>query len=502
MNQFAVAAGHEETVKAASDILKAGGNAFDAAIAAYIVSWIAEPVMAGAAGGAFANLRTKEGDTFLLDFFCQTPKQKKLAQAVDFFPVEVDFGTATEVFHVGKGSSAVPGSVAGVFALHERLGSMPMRALVQHAIELGKNGVLVNDFQYLDFQLLEAILRLDPKADSIFFENEILKKPGQKMAMPQFADFLDYLWREGKDAFYKGEIAQKVAADYQNGGGYLTMDDFENYEVVWRKPLAFSFRDKTILTNPLPSTGGALMSIFMKSLERFEIPKEVISQDHFTQYLQVFLNINALEKSEKNLERKLREIFTEAFSLPDKNSSKRGSTTHLNIVDKWGNAISMTSSLGEGCGYFIEGTDIQMNNMLGEAALLPNGFHSWEPDVRLCSMMTPTLVLDKTKNLEVVTGSGGAGRIPYAIGQVLKNLIDFDMGLSEAVNAPRVHMEHGIFNVEKEFGEFSVPPDLAIQLKAWQERSLYFGGTHTIQVKNGMLKASGDERRDGIGIVG
>jgi len=500
MNQsFAIAAGHESTLAAASEILKAGGNAFDAVIAAYAVSWIAEPAMAGAAGGAFANLRTYNGDSFILDFFCQTPKQKKAAKAVDFFPIEVNFGTTTETFHIGKGASATPGSVAGIYALHDRFGTIPMIELLQPAIELAKNGVVINDFQYLDFQLLESILRQDKQADSIFFDNEKLKKPGQKILMPQFADFLDYLGREGKNAFYRGEVAQKVVRDYQSGGGFLTMNDFENYQVIWRRPLVFPFRNRTILTNPLPSTGGSLMAIFMKYLENFEIPKQAISKEHLTQILQAFLKINSIEKSTDGIAKMLNQILPNHIPFMKSRSSKRGATTHMNIVDKWGNAISLTASLGEGCGYFIEGTDIQMNNMLGEAALLPNGFHSWQPDVRLSSMMAPTLVLNENQQTEIVTGSGGAGRIPYAIAQVLKYLIDHNMDIEEAVNTPRIHLEHGILNVENEFSAFDIATNHKIKMKIWKEKSLYFGGAHTIQIQKDTIQAVGDNRRDGVG---
>jgi gamma-glutamyltranspeptidase/glutathione hydrolase len=172
---FAISAGHEKTAEAASEILKSGGNAYDAAIAAFFASCVAEPCMTGLGGGAFANVFTADGQSMIFDFFCQTPQVKKIAEAVDFYPITVNFGTTTEIFHVGKGSSGVPGAIAGVYALHEKFGSMPMRELVQPAIDLAKNGIVINDFQYFDFQLLESILKVDKQANSVFFDNVQLK---------------------------------------------------------------------------------------------------------------------------------------------------------------------------------------------------------------------------------------------------------------------------------------------------------------------------------------
>ena len=188
MNQnFAIAAGHEAVVETAKEVLKAGGNAFDAVVAAFVAGWIAEPCMTGAGGGAFVNLITETGKTYLLDFFCQTPKQKRPSNQIEFFPVEVNFGTATEIFHIGKGSTAVPGAVAGIFAIHEHFGTIPMKELIQPAIDLAKNGVVINNFQYLDFELLETILRQDSKAERIYFE----KHPPWDLKFLKFKDFME-----------------------------------------------------------------------------------------------------------------------------------------------------------------------------------------------------------------------------------------------------------------------------------------------------------------------
>ncbi len=487
---FAIAAGHDATADTALEILKSGGNAFDAAIAAMMTAFVAEPGMASGGGGAFANIRKADGTCAIFDFFSQTPKQKRSLPGVDFFPIEVDFGTTIEIFHVGKGSTAVPGSIAGLFALHEHLGTMPMSRLVEIPIQYAKEGIQINAFQYYDYQLLENIFRIDPKAQSIFFKDGALKKIGEAIKMPGLAGFLEYMAEEGEAAFYKGEVAAKIIKDYREGGGYLTQEDFDDYKVIIRKPLSFGYKGKTILTNPFPSIGGKLMAHAMHYLEEQPIIGECLGDEHLKRLYTVLQKTDALGKYSHDLKASLNSILTK--------NKKHGSTSHFSIVDKWGNAISLTMTIGEGSGYFVDNTDIQLNNMLGEAALLPNGFHSWDPDTRLSSMMAPSIVLDKNQKLEIVTGSAGASRIASAITQLLHYLIDYKLSVEQAVNLPRVHLEHGAFNVEHGFRHNLKAAFFEDELKEWDSKSLFFGGAHSIYSRKGSLYASGDDRRDGV----
>ena len=490
---FAIAAGHDATADTALEILKSGGNAFDAAIAAMMTAFVAEPGMSSGGGGAFANVRTTDGTCRIFDFFSQTPKHKRPVNEVEFFPIEVDFGTTTEIFHVGKGSTAVPGSIAGLFALHEQFGTIPMKQLVEIPVHYAKNGVLINEFQYYDYKLLENIFKIDPKAMPIFFKNGVLKNIGESIEMPGLADFLGYMAEEGKAAFYKGEIAEKIIKNYKEGGGYLTQEDFDNYEVVIRKPLKFGYKGKTILTNPFPSIGGKLIAHTMHFLEEELIKGMPLGDEHLKRLYNVLVKTDALGKYSHELK--------SSFKAIQKNK-KHGSTSHLSIVDKWGNAIAVTMTIGEGSGYFVENTDIQLNNMLGEAALLPSGFHSWDSDIRLSSMMAPTIVLDENKNLEIVTGSAGASRIASTISQILHYLIDYKVSVEQGVNLPRTHLEHGVFNVENGFKHNVNDNFFKDELKEWDSKSLFFGGAHTILNRKGSLYASGDDRRDGVIRIG
>ncbi len=481
MNKGTIAAGHHATAQAAADILGIGGNAYDAAIAAFFASFIAEPCMSSAGGGAFANILTQTGESVLLDFFCQTPLHKRPISEIEFVPMTVNFGETTEVFHIGMGAIATPGMIAGMYYIHERWGSIPMRELVQPALDLARNGVVMNDFQFFDVSVLEPIMTKEEECRKIFYPDGQPLPVGQTLKMPAMADYLEHLVKEGKRAFYEGEFAEKTVAACRERGGFLSLQDFKQYEVIARQPLAIPYRGKTILTNPLPSIGGTLLGLLMRGLDSsFEQqPYQAFSPAHVQ-------NLQALLDDTYRVKRDL-----------DTLAKKWGSTSHFNIVDKWGNAINTTMSNGEGCGFMAPDTNIMLNNMLGEASLLPNGFHTWEEDVRLSSMMSPTLVANAKGECEIAIGTGGGSRIPAAIAQVLHYLIDFDMPITEAVHAARMHQEHNELNLEPALvGKHKDYPDLNVI--NWKAPAMFFGGVHTIQKQGATYIGAADERREGF----
>jgi gamma-glutamyltranspeptidase/glutathione hydrolase len=270
----------------------------------------------------------------------------------------------------------------------------------------------------------------------------------------------------------------------------LTRKDFEAYEVIIRKPLHFHYGNYQILTNPLPSTGGSLIALMLHELEK-------TAESHLDKAY--ILNLLKTLKKVANFGKLPHELAKALTATLQKNPSKHGSTTHFNIVDKDGNAVSLTTTNGEGSGLYIENTEVQLNNMLGEAALVPEGFHNWRNDVRLSSMMSPTLVLDAQNEFKAALGSGGAGRIPSMIMQVLHKLIDYNLRPSLAIESPRVHLMNGQFNIETEgFEELPNAKDLEEKLILFKKKSIYFGGVHSVVNKNGKLTGIGDSRREGM----
>lgn len=506
-----IAAGHQKTAEAGIEMLRNGGNAFDAAVAAILASFVTESTLTSAGGGGFLLAHTQAGKNILFDFFTQTPRQKLTSSELNFYPVEVDFGVTVQEFYIGLGSMAVPGNIAGVFHVHQRLGKLPFKVVAEPAIHYARNGMQLNKFQYYCLTSILAPILIDQKEGKQFYRpTGELVEPDCVLFRQQLADTLDYLAQKGAREFYEGEIAHRLVKDCQELGGYLTLEDLRNYQVIEREPLVIDYRGNTLLTNPPPSSGGALIAFALKLLSKLDLDNIEFGSIHHLEILNQVLRLTNIARKDgydANLyQEQIADIFLSDEHLflyeeqLTKSVNKWGSTTHLSVVDGEGNAASVTTSNGEGSGYVIPGTGIMVNNMLGEEDLNPQGFHQWQKNVRISSMMAPTIVL-KDNQPEIVLGSGGSKRIRTAILQVISNILDFKMSAKDAVNSPRVHWENDTFHVEPGFSEqevnkITLPADK--QLVRWQENNLFFGGVHTVKVAaDGFIEAASDQRRDG-----
>ena len=224
----AVAAGHPQTAEAAELILREGGNAFDAIIAAFLTSCVVEPVLASLGGGGFMLAHTADQRDVIYDFFAQTPRDPQTPDTLDFYPIQADFGATTQEFHIGLASVATPGAVRGVFKIHQDLGTLPMTELVQPAVEAARAGVTMSAFQASILEIIAPILTATQPAR---LQYRSLKYPdaligaGEVFKQSQLADFLEALAREGSDLFYRGEIAQAIADMCRHGGGQLNRQD-------------------------------------------------------------------------------------------------------------------------------------------------------------------------------------------------------------------------------------------------------------------------------------
>lgn len=487
MRYGAVATGHPLTSEAAMSVLREGGNAFDAAISAYVAACVAEPAMASLAAGAFANLYHDDRIT-ILDAFCQTPLQKNPRSST--VPIPVDFGTAQEEYYGGYGTMAIPGVLKGLYAIHERFGSMPFSTLLEPAIGLARQGVSLNEFQRFDLKLLRSIVGWQQRGQEIFFSNGELKKVGDTYKMDNFADFLEVLGKEGEGLFYEGEIAEVLAEYSRTSGGHLTRKDLTDYSVHWRSSHEFYRNGSVIHMPPGPSMGHALYHRMNARLEMQRCPDDPFTNDHLEYLLPGLHGCRDLLN--------YRDLLFRLAGVTDDGGGKMSGTSHLNVMDSAGNAIALTFSIGEGSGIFIEGTDIHMNNMLGEPALLPDGLESWVPDKRLASMMSPTIITDPS-GLLMLLGTGGAERIPVMLASVIHYLMDFDLDLAEAIEAPRAYLSSDQLEVEPGFEKGEIL-DL-LPARYWEKKSLYFGGVHAISNKGGHVSAAADSRREGHAMV-
>lgn len=519
MVKGAIAAGHTKTAEAGRLMLEAGGNAFDAAVAATLAACVVEPMLTSIGGGGFLLAHPAQGKDSLFDFFTQTPRQNLPRKELDFYPVRVNFGDATQDFHVGLGSIAVPGTLAGVLEVHQQLGRLPRSVVFAPAIALAQTGVRINPFQAYCIKILAPILTLTAEGRAIYQVKGHPLQIGDLLHLPNLAPVLEHFAEAGADSLYRGELAQQIIRDCRERGGSMTAADLEQYVVMSRSPLRFNYRNHTLLTNPPPSSGGTLIAFALALLNGIHLSDHFGRPQQIQALVQTMRLTNQARKDgydERLYDPEIAHTFLNAKhlapylndliqSLPEDNGPgcKLGSTTHISVIDDEGNAASVTTSNGEGSGYFIPGTGIMLNNMLGEEDLNPQGFHQWLPNQRLSSMMAPTLVL-KNSQPELAIGSGGSNRIRTAILQVLCNVLDFHLPLKEAIQFPRIHWELGTLNWEPGWDETTIQTVLSRALPeeeqstAWSDQNMFFGGVHAVQKgEDGSFTGAGDPRRCG-----
>ena len=504
----AVACGNGGTAAAVLDILRAGGNAVDGAVAGFFAACVHEPVLASLGGGGFALCRMDGASPVLLDFFAHTPRTPRRARELDFESVTVDFGNAAQEFHIGLGAMAAPGAVRGMFALHRRFGRMPLAELAAPALDAIRRRPPLCPLQARILRVVEPIYMGRVSARRLFAslaDPSRVVGEGESPDLAELGAFIDVLVHEGEDLFHRGEVASLVENLCRDRGGSLGRDDLARYDAEWRRPLAATFRDTRVWLNPPPAASGALLAFALALLEQ----RQVLAND-VDSYLELAAVMDLTHEARlATLTRGERcpalDALLDAEHVADCLRRLEGfvgtwrGTTHLSVADASGNIVALSVSNGEGCGEVIPGTGIMFNNMLGEEDLNPGGFHRLPADVRMSSMMAPTLV-EWRDGRQVVLGSGGSNRIRSAILQVLVQLVDRRRSLTDAVTAPRIHVEEDCLSVERGVGE-AVLEALAGR---WQRRNVfdqpnfYFGGVHGVVTGPGQLAGAGDPRRAGV----
>jgi gamma-glutamyltranspeptidase/glutathione hydrolase len=504
----AVAAGHPATVEAATQVLRAGGNAFDAVVAAHWCACVAEPVLTSLGGGGFLLAHPVDAPSCVYDFFAQTPKHKRPLADIDFHPIHADFGTTLQEFHIGYGSVATPGTVRGLFQIHRELCTLPMPLLLEPAVDLARRGVRINALQAYIFDIVKPIYLATPRAAQHFSSRQQpgrLAGDGETLQLPELADTLEALGRESDRLFYSGEIAAGIDAACRSGGGFLNREDLEAYQVIKRQPLSIRYRNAELRTNPPPSSGGLLIGFALNLIERLapngldlRSPAAIGLLADVMQYT----NEARLESiARDSLDHQLLEpAYFEQYlqRIQGRARAYRG-TTHISVIDARGNLAALTSSNGEGCGHMIGDTGIMLNNMLGEEDLNPHGFHRWAENQRLTSMMAPGM-LQTGDGTRIALGSGGSNRIRSAILQVVCAIVDGGLSLADAVQRPRIHYEHDVLNLEAGYSDAEQAELRAQfeQLKCWPDRNLFFGGVHAVAHGPSGFDCYGDPRRGGV----
>ncbi len=506
-----VASGSVQSAEAAAEILELGGSAVDAAVAACLATGVGEPSLTSLAGGGLLLHREGSSGRFsLCDFFSNAPGLGSSAPPLDFQAIEIDFGPATQQFHIGRAAAAVPGTIPGLFSAQERWGRLPLREIVAPACRKMREGVTLNSFQAFGIKLLEPILSHSEGCRRLFAPSGRLVQGGERFFNPDLADTLEALAAEGWRRFYDGEICRLILEEQGlDRGGLLTPEDLKHYQVKISAPLQINYRDRLLLLPDSPAIGGELVALGLAALEGVSFGASRWGQREHLQRIRAAMQVmdESREHPGSALENlpywraRLQEILEEPGRPKRPGSLGPGSTTHVSVIDAEGNAAAVTFSYGEGNGHILGRSGIHMNNLMGEADLHPGGFHTWPPGERLATGMCPSALLNpKTGDLSLL-GTGGANRIRSAILQVIVNLVEFDMEIQAAVERSRIHWEAGVLNAELEgidrgaLEGIKLPQD---ELVLFEPHSMFFGGVHAVRCAgDGHLSGVGDHRRMG-----
>ncbi|WP_430408289.1 gamma-glutamyltransferase [Kordia sp.] len=462
-----VVSAREEVSKIGNLILKKGGNAFDAMAGMELALAVAYPYAGSLGGGGFMVYRLEDGSIGSLDFREKAPLAATKNMYLDPETEEVIPNKST----LGAMAVGIPGNIAGIYASHEKFGKLPMEAIITPVIALAKKGVVVTKKQQERLEnYREYFLKVN---DSNFFLAKAWKA-NDTIKRIQLAKTLERLKENGRDEFYKGESAQILVDFMQKSGGIMTMDDLAKYEVKWRTPITFTYDDLRVISMSPPSSGGVCLAEIMKAIEPYNLDEfghnsvkaiQLITEAERRAYADRsyflgdpdFVTIPLETLLSENYLNKRMESFSFEKATPSSEVShgtieivESDETTHYSIVDQFGNAVSVTTTINGAYGskLFCEELGFFLNNEMDDFSAkpgVPNMFgligakaNSIAPEKRMLSSMTPTIV-EKNGNLYMVVGTPGGSTIITSVLQTILNVHEYDMGMQEAINQPRFH---------------------------------------------------------------
>jgi gamma-glutamyltranspeptidase/glutathione hydrolase len=530
-----IATQEDLATQAGLEVLKEGGNAVDAAVTIGFTLAVTLPHAGNLGGGGFMLVHMGENDeTIAIDYREKAP----LAATRDMFlneNGEVD-PQKTRFSHLAVG---VPGTVSGLILALEKYGTISLERALQPAIELAENGFPVDEDLRVSLRFAKKQMQASPASREIFYkQNGSPYEVGDILVQKDLAESLKQIAQEGKDAFYRGEIADRIVDEMEANNGLITKEDLAKYKPVIRQPIRGNYRGYQIYSMPPPSSGGVHLVEMLNILERFPLRSlghntaqtiHLMAETMKLAYADRFKYMGDTDFVEVPIKRLISKDYADELSekinrdratpsreiLPENGDfiEESTETTHYSVVDKDGNAVSNTYTLNFsfGTGITVPGTGILLNNQMDDFTAkpgVPNAFrliggeaNAIEPEKRMLSSMTPTIVMKDGKPF-LVTGSPGGSRIITTVLQIIINAIDHRMNIAEATNAVRVH--HQWFP-----DELQVERDLngdTVRLLTEKGHNVVLGGatgsTQSIMSVDGILSGASDPRKPGALTLG
>jgi len=512
------------------DVLQAGGNAVDAAVAVQFALAVVNPEAGNIGGGGFMVLRRADGTSSALDFREAAP----FAATRDMFLDAA--GEVTDASVVGHLASGVPGSVAGMWAAHRRYGALDWADLLAPAIDLAAGFRVSPRFLgSLEQGMVRALSRFPASAAQFLPRDGQPPLEGDTFRQPDLGRTLSRIQDLGPDGFYRGETADLIVAEMERGGGIITHEDLAAYEAIWRDPISFTYRGHTLISMPPSSSGGATMAEIANILERYDLsemgwhsPESIhlyveafkrayADRNHYladTDFVEVPLErMTSPEYASERARTISRTAATPSLDVgPGMEAPREGqNTTHFSIVDEQGNAVAVTTTLNSwyGSKVTVAGAGFVLNNEMDDFSARPGTPNQYglvqgernavAPGKRMLSAMTPTIVLSPDGSLRMVTGTPGGGTIITTVFQSISNVLDYGMDAAQAVNAPRVHHQHLPDRILYERGGLDAATVRALESlgHTLEERGGMSGDVQLILLEDGLLTAWSDPRRGG-----
>jgi gamma-glutamyltranspeptidase/glutathione hydrolase len=515
------------------DILKKGGNAVDAAVAVGYALAVVFPSAGNIGGGGFMVIRMNDGTETTMDFREMAPNKAHpnmfLDEKGDVIP---------NLSTIGYLSAGVPGTVAGLSLALNKYGTMPLKRLIQPAIDLAKKGFPI--YQELCNDIInnrDSFLKF-PSTSSIFLKGKGFYEIGERFVQKDLANSLLLISRYGENAFYNGKIADLIEKDMKKNGGLITKEDLKNYRAIERTPIIGSYRGYKVISMGLPSSGGIILNEILNILELYDLQKmghnsseaiHIITEAERRAFADRAKYLGDMDFTSVPVKELISKEYAKKLSLSIENNKASSSddinngikypfegehTTHYSIVDKFGNAVSCTYTINNWFGSMavVDGAGFLLNDEMDDFAIKPDypnlsgltggNANSIQPYKRMLSSMTPTIIT-KDDKLFMVTGSPGGSRIITTVLQIIINVIDYKMSIKEAVDVPRVHHQWKPDTLYYE--PYALPNDVIYNLEKMGHKLNkrdYMGDANSIlfDSENKIIYGAGDSRTNSVAI--
>jgi len=526
-----VTSAHPLASEVGAQILKQGGNAFDAAVAVQFALAVVYPRAGNIAGGGFAVYRKADGETGSLDFREKAP----LAASSNMY-LDENENVIQKLSSFGVLSIGVPGSVDGMIQLHRKLGLLPFSELVQPAIDLAENGFKLTKIEAKKLNNYQKDF-LKANDSTTYFYKEGKWQTGEKIFLPELAQTLKLIRDKGREGFYAGETVEAMLEEIRTKGGIITQADFDAYQSVWRKPVEGKYKEYNVISMPPPSSGGIALIQLLKGSEAFDFKKfghnsaktiHLMTELERRVYADRATHLGDSDFYDVPIDMLLDNAYlSKRFSdiklsvKTDSEQIKEGKvdiiesieTTHFSIVDKDKNAIAITTTLNGNFGskVFVEKAGFFLNNEMDDFSIktgVPNQFglvgaeaNAIAPEKRMLSSMTPT-ILEKEGKLFMVVGSPGGATIITVVYQTILNVVEHSMNMQEAVNASKTHSQWmpDVVLFEKGRLDESVIKQLEAMGHIMQPRSAIGKMDAVLILPDGKMQGGADPRGDDTAI--